>query len=140
MSINKKCCKCGNDHADVKYYGGKVLVTHTVSEGVQVKEEAAGADVLVFSCTECGYEWVEPPLDKTLRKEEISFNINWKVTVGLTDLGMKIAKESPLISENNVKGNTLTTQLYTLMYVFGSYTMMGKPVPFDTELTLIKEL
>ena len=58
-----RCVKCGTNNASVKYIGSVVTEVQSVgSRHVCVTNEDQ-EDALIMTCSECGYAWIEKPLD-----------------------------------------------------------------------------
>lgn len=70
----------------------------------------------------------------------MTFNINDKVTVRLTEYGKSVlAERDPVMMKYNLAadGVTLTTQFWPLMYAFGPcFAHTGARLPFETTITL----
>ena len=63
MPINRKCIKCGKDDADIKYVGSSLTRVISISGVTTVMRNSEGKETLIVTCTQCGYEWLEKPLD-----------------------------------------------------------------------------
>lgn len=71
--IEEECVKCGNNHADIKYFGNKTSVTETTSLADSIKvvshTHLSDKEVLELTCSKCKYVWLEKPLDAIKEKE-----------------------------------------------------------------------
>lgn len=70
----------------------------------------------------------------------VSLNINDKVRVQLTSLGMRIWRDSPEGRNRPVTPNGyLTEQLWVLMVVFGPEIRMGRDPVFESNVIVVSE-
>jgi len=58
QSISTRCCKCGNDNANIVWVEHKT--PHSTAFGRSVHDN----EHLLLTCNRCRFEWKEKPLDK----------------------------------------------------------------------------
>lgn len=74
---------------------------------------------------------------KLTRLKTMKININTQAKVKLTDKGRVIASKSAFVHIEN--DGTITTELWSLMAVFGPYIHMGADIPFEKNLIELVE-
>ena len=72
--VCEECIKCGNNGADIQYYGHitEVSTKYHVSGEIEVisSTHLLSKEALELTCKKCSYVWVKKPLDVIKREKE----------------------------------------------------------------------